>query len=119
MRKDKEKQVKGYVNGRRKQSGLVKPQAIQGMKEIMGTKDQTFQGTEIQDAAEFFGLLFSEVREESWRPTSSFATLAEAEEQQSKRWFHLIHANPSLIVQIHFNEWLNETNNNGKRFEAS
>ena len=63
MRKDKEKKVKGYENGRRKQSGLVKPQAIQGMKEIMGTKDQTFQGTEIQDAAEFFGLLFSEVRE--------------------------------------------------------
>ena len=37
--------------------------AIQGLKEIMGTKDQTFQGTDMQDATEFFGLLLSEVRD--------------------------------------------------------
>ena len=37
--------------------------AIQELKEIMGTKDQTFQGTDMQDATEFFGLLLSEVRD--------------------------------------------------------
>ena len=37
--------------------------AIQELKEIMGTKDKTFQGTDMQDATEFFGLLLSEVRD--------------------------------------------------------
>ena len=37
--------------------------AIQELKEIMGTKDETFQGTDMQDATEFFGLLLSEVRD--------------------------------------------------------
>ena len=37
--------------------------AVQGLKEILGTKDQTFQGTDMQDATEFFGLLLSEVRD--------------------------------------------------------
>ena len=37
--------------------------AVQRLKEIMGTKDQTFQGTDMQDATEFFGLLLSEVRD--------------------------------------------------------
>ena len=37
--------------------------AIQELKEIMGAKDETFQGTDMQDATEFFGLLLSEVRD--------------------------------------------------------
>ena len=37
--------------------------AIQELKEIMGTKDPTFLGTDMQDATEFFGLLLSEVRD--------------------------------------------------------
>ena len=37
--------------------------AIQELKEILGTKVPTFQGTDMQDATEFFGLLLSEVRD--------------------------------------------------------
>ena len=38
-------------------------QAIKSLKTVMGTKDASFKGSDMQDATEFFGLLLSEVRD--------------------------------------------------------
>ena len=37
--------------------------AIKSLKTVMGNKDVAFQGSDMQDATEFFGLLLSEVRD--------------------------------------------------------
>ena len=37
--------------------------AIMSLKNVMGTKDIAFKGSDMQDATEFFGLLLSEVRD--------------------------------------------------------
>ena len=37
--------------------------AIKRLKTVMGTKEIAFEGSDMQDATEFFGLLLSEVRD--------------------------------------------------------
>ena len=37
--------------------------AVRQLKEVMGRTDQAFQGSDMQDATEFFGLLLTEIKE--------------------------------------------------------